>query len=415
MPGALDRVRILECSEMIAAPFAGMHLGDMGADIIKVEPPGGDPWRLGAQFVPTESRSFLSLNRNKRDLAVDLKTAEGQAIVHRIVPQMDVVMVNYRPDTPAKLGIDYDTLRAINPRLIYIENTAMGSKGPNRHRPGYDLVAQAVTGLLLSGGRKDPDGMPLPITPALADYGTGLTMAMAVCAALYARERTGVGQKIEATLLATSLAFQTALFIKTGVQARPGREEDASAASSDRATRARNAYYRAYSTKDTMIAVACLTPVLRRKMASAIQVYDPRHDREIPATSEEGRRVAVEFMDAVTERMTERTTAEWLEVFDAVGVPAGEVKQISDMTEDPQAIANGLVVTMDHPAARWVSMVGPVVAMEGTPTAVQSPPPTLGQHNEEILAEFGYSSSEIADLREAGIINAVAPPVPDEG
>ena len=206
--GQLAGVRILEFSEMIAAPFAGMHLGDLGADIIKVEPVTGEPWRLTGQFAPNESRTFISLNRNKRGMAIDLKSSEGQAVIHRLVPDMDVVLINYRPDTGANLGIDYETLRALNPRLIYVENTAMGRRGPQSHRPGYDLVAQAMTGLLLTGARRDEDGVPLPLTPAIADYGTGLTMAFAVCAALFARERTGIGQKVEATLLATSLAFQ---------------------------------------------------------------------------------------------------------------------------------------------------------------------------------------------------------------
>ena len=402
MAGALEGIKILEFSEMIAAPFAGMHLGDLGADIIKVEPPTGEPWRLNVQFAPTESRTFLSLNRNKRDLAVDLKTPDGQAIIHRLVPDMDVVIMNYRPDTPAKLGIDYETLRALNPRIIYVENTAMGSKGPQAHRPGYDLVAQAMTGLLLTGARRDEEGMPLPLTPAIADYGTGLTMAFAVCAALFARERTGKGQKIEATLLATSLALQTNGFMRTGVDS--GRVVDADASETTRVSRAMNAYYRVYKTADTMIAVACLTPVLRRKMADAIGLKDPRHERSIPRDSDEGKQVAIEFAEAVTQRLAEKTTAEWLAVFDAAGVPAGPVKRVSEMQEDEQVVANDLVVEFEHPVAEKVSLVGPLFKMSETPTGAQLPPPTLGQHNDAILASLGYSAGEISALREQGVV-----------
>jgi formyl-CoA transferase len=402
LAGALDGIRVLEFSEMIAAPFAGMHLGDLGADIIKVEPPAGEPWRLNAQFAPTESRTFLSLNRNKRDLAIDLKRPEGQDVIRRLVPSMDVVLVNYRPDTPANLGIDYESLRALNERLIYVENTAMGRRGPQAHRPGYDLVAQAVTGLLLTGARRDDEGMPLPLTPAIADYGTGLTMAFAVCAALFARERTGRGQKIEATLLATALALQTNGFMRTGIDT--GRVVDAETSDTKRATRAAQAYYRAYRTRDSMIAIACLTPVLRRKMADAIEVVDPRHSRDIPRDSPEGVDVAIRFADAVTARMLERTTADWLEVFDAAGVPAGAVNKIGDLPDDPQVLANDLVVEFEHPITKTVSLVGPLFTMSDTPTGAQLPPPTLGQHNDEILAELGYSADEVGALRDDGVI-----------
>lgn len=402
MPGALDGIRILEFSEMIAAPFAGMHLGDLGADIIKVEPPGGEPWRLSAPFAPAESRTFLSLNRNKRDLAIDLKTDEGQEVIHRLVPDMDVVLVNYRPDTPKKLGIDYETLRVLNPRLIYVENTAMGSRGPQSHRPGYDLVAQAMTGLLVTGGRRDDEGLPIPLTPAIADYGTGLTMAFAVCAALFARERTGVGQKVEATLLATSLALQTNGFMRTGIDS--GRVVEDDSGESLRKARAMNAYYRVYRTSDSMIAVACLTPALRRKMATALGVDDPRHSRRIAKNSDEATAVAVAFAGAVAARLEERTTEEWLAVLDDAGVPAGPVKRISEMPDDPQVRANDLVVEFEHPVAKTVSMVGPLFQMHETPTAPRSAPPTLGQHNDEILGELGYTSHRVEALREAGVI-----------
>jgi formyl-CoA transferase len=388
-----------------------MHLGDLGADIIKVEPPAGESWRLSAPFAPTESRTFLALNRNKRDLAIDLKTPEGQAVVHRLVPSMDVVIVNYRPDTPAKLGIDYDTLRRLNDRIIYVENTAMGSQGPHAHRPGYDLIAQAATGLLITGGRSDEDGIPLPMSPPIADFATGLTMAFAVCAALFARERTGVGQKVEATLLGTTLAMQGTGFMRIGIDAdRPeqeaasGESRDGSAELTARQRRAAAAYYRAYRTKDSMIAVACLTPVLRRKLAEAVDVDDPRHTQTIPRTGPQAREVAERFTEAVTARFLERTTDEWLDVLDGAGVPAGPVRRIGEMADDPQVIANGLVVDFEHPVASSVTMVGPIVRMSATPSRARSAPPTLGQHSREVLTELAYPEDEIDSLFERGIV-----------
>ena len=402
MAGALEGIRVLEFSEMIAAPFAGMHLGDMGAEVIKVEPPEGDPWRHGVEFAPNESKTFLSLNRNKRGITLDLKRPEAQEIVHRIVPFMDVVTVNYRPDVPKRLGIDYETLSALNPRLIYLQNTAMGSRGAHSHRPGYDLIAQAVTGLMVTGGRIDAEGVPMPLTPAIGDYATGLIIAMAVCAALFERERSGVGQKVDTTLLGTSLALQTATFMRTDIATPPPAEGSASSASPE--ARALNAYYRVYRTKDSMIAVACLTPTLRRKMADALDVVDVRHERKIPRDSAEGRQAALEFTAAAIERFLEKTTDEWLAVLDAAAVPAGPVNNVADLLDDPQVLANELVVEYQHPVAGSVSMVGPIIQMEKTPTAVRRAPPTLGQHNQESLEEFGYSASEIEKLRETGAV-----------
>jgi crotonobetainyl-CoA:carnitine CoA-transferase CaiB-like acyl-CoA transferase len=401
MPGALAGVKVLEFSEMIAAPFAGMHLGDLGADVIKVEPPEGDPWRHSLEFAPNESRTFLSLNRNKRGLTLDLKQPEAQEVARRIAASSDVVIVNYRPDVPKRLGIDYESLAALNPRLIYVQNTAMGTRGDHSHRPGYDLIAQAVTGLMLTGGRVDNDGVPLPLTPAIGDYGTGLVLALAICAALYVRERTGEGQKVETTLLGTSLALQTASFMKTSVTSA---SSEASVAASSAEARAMNAYYRVYRTKDSMVAVACLTPTLRRKMAQAIEVRDVRHEAKIDRDSAEGREAAFAFTAAATERFAEKTTEEWLELLDAAGVPAAPVRSVGELLDDPQVLANDLVVEFEHPVAGAVAMVGPVIQMAKTPTSVRRAPPTLGQHNEEILTEFGYSDEEIAGLRETGAL-----------
>lgn len=402
MAAALEGIRVLEFSEMIAAPFAGMHLGDLGAEVIKVEPPEGDPWRHSLEFAPNESRTFLSLNRNKRGLSLDLKRPEAQEVVHRLVPRMDVVIVNYRPDVPKRLGIDYQTLSALNPRLIYVQNTAMGTRGEHSHRPGYDLIAQAITGLMLTGGRVDFDGVPMPLTPAVGDYGTGLVITYAVCAALFVRERTGAGQKVDTTLLGTSLALQTSTFMRTEIASPPPTEASASSTSPE--ARALNAYYRVYRTKDTMIAVACLTPTLRRKMATALGVADVRHERKIARDSQEGREVAVRFTEEATARFLEKTTDEWLDLLDAAGVPAGPVRTVAELLDDPQVLANDLVVHYHHPVAGAVSMVGPLIQMDKTPTGVRRPPPTLGQHNEEVLGELGYSPAEIEKLREVGAV-----------
>ena len=209
MPGPLEGVKVLEFTEIIAGPLGGMLLADMGADIIKVEPPWGEPWRIIQQIIPNEGRQYMSLNRGKRCLTLNLKQPEAREVVYRLLPDMDVVLINARPDVPKSLGIDYETLSAMNPRLVYCSNTAFGTDGPWSLMPGYDIVAQGVTGLMTSEAKMKDDGTPEQIvsTP-IADYSTGIAMAWGVSAALYHRERTGRGQKIEASLLGSALAVQ---------------------------------------------------------------------------------------------------------------------------------------------------------------------------------------------------------------
>jgi crotonobetainyl-CoA:carnitine CoA-transferase CaiB-like acyl-CoA transferase len=209
MPGPLEGVRILEFTQIIAGPLGCMLLADMGAEVIKVEPIEGEPWRLTQQFMPLESKTFQSLNRGKQSLSLNLQKPEAQEAIHRLIPSVDVVVSNYRPDVPARLHIDYETLSKIKPDLIYLDSTAFGRKGPWANKGGYDIVVQGASGLTASGGRFDDNGNPiLPGPVATADYATGYSIAWGVCAALFYRERTGKGQLVETSLLANALQFQ---------------------------------------------------------------------------------------------------------------------------------------------------------------------------------------------------------------
>jgi formyl-CoA transferase len=403
MPGALEGIRVLEFSEMIAAPLAGMLLGDLGADVIKVEPPGGESWRLMAQFAPGESRAFIALNRNKRAIALDLKTPEGQAVVHRLVPTVDVVIVNYRPDTAATLHIDYETLAPLNERLIYVDNTAVGRRGPSSHRPGYDLIVQAMSGLMATGGRVE-DGIPIPLNPPVIDLATGITIAWAICAALFARERDGVGQKVETTLLATSLLMQGAGFLRGELGPTRARPEG------DGVTRPSNPYYRTYRTSDSMVSVAALTPIMRRHFEEAVGVVHPLHARrDIPRDSPEAAELSGQFVAEVVAVMAQRSTKDWLAAFDAATVPAGPYQSVTELADDPQVLANDMAVGLEHPIAGSITMVGPLVRMSHTPVTARVASPTIGQHNAEILAEAGYSTTEIGDLLARGVVFAPAP------
>jgi crotonobetainyl-CoA:carnitine CoA-transferase CaiB-like acyl-CoA transferase len=425
--GPLAGVRVLDFSEIIAAPLCTMLLADMGADVTKVEPPTGEAWRLQAQFRPLESKGFMSLNRGKRGLAVDLKTPEGQAIVHRLARDADVAVVNYRPDVPARLGIDYETLSRINPRLIYAWNTAFGRAGPHAHRPGYDIILQAMSGLMTGGGHTSEAGLPTTVGgTAVADMAAALILAWAICAALYARERTGTGQMIDTSLFGAAMIVQTSRIFSVEAEDAEGRARVVETVRALRAqgrpypeilrgateargmagqTAAVNLYYRVYQTRDDFLAVGCLSHALRVKFARVVGIDDPRLAGGVwNQRSEESRAVARELVAQAEAIFRTKTSAEWLALFDAAGVPAGPVRFAEELFDDPQALANGLVVEVEHATAGPLKMVGPPVQMSGTPLRARGASPALGQHTDELLRAIGMSDERIAELRARGIV-----------
>ena len=421
MPGPLDGIRILEFTEIIAGPFGGMLLGDMGAEIIKIEPPWGEPWRFTQQFIPGESKTFMGLNRNKRSLPLDLTKPEAREIVYRLVENTDVVLINSRPDVPYNLGIDYETLSTKNPKLIYCENTAFGRKGPHSYRPGYDIIVQAMTGLMASEG-KVVDGVPQQIqSTAVADFSTGIAIAWAVCGALYSREKTGKGQKIETTLLATALAVQTSKFMQVAAIDDGPREDFLRDLEEQRNAgvgyekihddyreqmsplRVGNIYYRTYQAKDGVLAVGCLSDTLRKKLCDVLGLEDIRFEPDYDPQSETAKRFGDELIVKAEARFLKRGVNEWLTVLDDVGVPAGPVRFLEELVGDEQVLANDLVVSLRHSLAGEVKMVGPLLKMSETPLKARMASPALGEHTDAILKELDYSPEEIARLREANV------------
>jgi formyl-CoA transferase len=399
-----------------------MLLSDMGADIIKIEPPAGEPWRLFAQFVPTESRSFISLNRGKRSLAIDLANNKGREVIHRLVEESDVVIVNYRPDVSAKLCIDYETLSLINPRLVYCDNTAFGRKGPQAHRPGYDIIVQGVTGVMATEG-KTLEGVPTVATIPIADYATGIMMAWAVSSALYVREKTGRGQKIETTLLGSALAVQNAHFqfvesadvewrarfleaLERGRRDGVDFQELRQILLSTRPTMAiGNIYYRVFKTKDSYVVVGALSAALRHKVLDVIGLEDKRmKNLDWDPTKPEWQEYSKQLVKDAEAVLLQKTTDEWLELFDAGGVPAGPLKFTQELLDDPQVVANDLQVDVEHSLVGTVRTVGAPLQMSETPLAVQGASPALSEHTDEILASIGLSSEEIALLRDEGVV-----------
>jgi formyl-CoA transferase len=421
--GPLEGVRVLELSQIIAAPFCGLLLADMGADVIKVEPVGGEPWRIFAQFLPGESKTYIALNRGKRSLPLDITNPEAQAIIHKMIPEIDVVLLNFRPDVPARCNIDYATLSAINQRLIYCENTAFGREGPDSYRPGYDIIIQAMSGLM-AADNKTLNGVPQVVSAtAIADYTTGVTMAWGITAALLAREKTGRGQRVEASLLATSLAVQSSstTFIDAldsawqpkflaDLQAARDRgatwEEVAALHIAARPTQTvGNIYYRTYKTKDSYMAVGCLSNSLRLKLLGVLGLKDQRFEDPAWNPATESAKAAGEQLIAEAEALFQtRTTAEWLKLLDTAGVPSGPVRFAEELADDPQVKANGMTVEIEHELAGHMRTFGPTLKMSDTPLSASKPSPVLGAHTDEILHGLGFDATAIAGLRANGVV-----------
>ena len=420
--GPLAGVRVLEFSQIIAGPFGCQNLADMGAEVIKVEPPEGEAWRQFSQFMPGESKWFQSLNRGKRSLVLALREAEAQEIVHRLIPEIDVVVINYRPDVAARLGLDYETLRAIRADLIYVDNTAFGRQGPWAQRPGYDIVAQAVSGLMALDGKLDDNGTaPSPISSPVADYGTGIVIAMGVCAALFHRAQTGEGQMVETTLLNTALAMQGSSVMQLPAadaipeakmaQVNALRESGASYAEIQEAYKDRgaqgalNIYYRCYETRDGAVAIGALSASLWAKVRAALGTeFLGFADPELDPTDPGQFAAAVESVREIEAGVREHSTEYWLQRFDDHGVPSGPINFAEELAVEPQVVANEMVVDLDHDLAGWQRQVGPLMKMSGTPTAPQGSSPPLGRDTDEIVGSAGYTAEELADLRGRGIV-----------
>ena len=420
MPGPLDGIKIIEFTQIIAAPFGGMLLADMGAEIIKVEPLEGAPWSLHTEFIPKESKTFIGLNRGKKSLPLDLQSPEGLEIAQKLVADADVVIINARPDVPKNLGIDYETLSQINPKIIYCDNTAFGRRGPHGYRPGYDLIVQAMSGLL-AADNKVVDGVPQQVTAtAVADYTTGVAIAWGVSAALFSREKTGKGQKIDTTLLSTSLLIQGG-FMELEDHGKDEKDELVETLGALREAglpytslleqqqvyspfnTAFRIYYTTYQTSNDVIAIACLSNRLRKKAADAIGVIDPRFSDDFDPDDPDSIDAIESLSEQIKSILITKTCQEWLAIFDDAGVPAGPVRFIQELTDDEQVIANDIVVEVNHSLAGKVRMAGPMIQMSETPLEAKSASPALGEHTDQIMLELGYSEEEITDLRSRNI------------
>nr|WP_057929634.1 CaiB/BaiF CoA-transferase family protein [Burkholderia ambifaria] len=401
--GALDGVRVLDLSRVLAGPWAGQLLADLGADVVKVERPGmgddtrawGPPW-LGSE--DGESAYYLSANRNKRSVTIDLTNPEGQRLVKALASKADIVLENFKVGGLKQYGLDYDSLASVNSRLIYCSITGFGQTGPYAPRAGYDFLIQGMGGLMSLTGRADgTEGEgPLKVGVALTDVMTGLYASVAVLAALAHRERTGRGQYIDLALLDVQiacLANQAANYLIGGVPPR----------------RMGNAHpnivpYQDFPTADGYMIIAVGNDGQFRSLCAALAqpawADDPRFSTN-PARVEHRN----ELIASIRALTVGRSTAEWVAVMEARGVPCGPINRLDDVFADPHVKARGVRIEMSHPIAEEVPLVANPIRMSETPVQYRQPPPTLGEHTGKVLQDWlDLNESQVADLRSARVV-----------
>jgi formyl-CoA transferase len=370
---ALDGLRVIELTQVMAGPFCGQVLADMGADVVKVEPPdGGDQTRRSMG-----EAAFRAVNRNKRSITLDLKQPADQEVLARLAETADVVLENYRPGVAARLGADYDTLRARNPRLIHASISGFGQTGPYAQRPGFDLIAQGVSGIMSVTG--EPGGDPVKCGVPVSDLAAGLFCAVGILSAVAARERTGEGQQIDTSLWEGALAlsiWETAELWSTGNVPQP-------LGSAHRLT----APYQALRTRDGHVTVGGNNHKLWERLCEAIGrpelVDDPRF-----ATNADRMARRPELVAELESALAARDTAAWVAHLLEAGVPAGPIHDYAQAVADPHTLAREMVVEMQHPEAGTVYGLGIPVKLSATPGSIRRPAPLLGEHTDEILAEL---------------------------
>ena len=388
--GPLKGMRVLDLSHVMAGPVCGLMLADMGADVIKVEKleGGDDTRRMLPPDINGEPAAFMMMNRNKRGIALDLKHPRGKEVLKRLVATADVLIENYRRDTMERLGVGYETLKEINPGLIYCEISGFGRTGPLADQGGFDLVAQGMSGLMSITG-EGPGREPVKVGAPVTDITAGILGAMGVCAAYIHKLKTGEGQRVDTSLFEAGIThtyWQSAIAFATGVS--PGPMGSAHPLS---------APYQAFPTKDGWINLGASN---QRTWLKLVEVLDDAELAADPRFKDNAGRMGnlPALVEVLTKHFKKRTTAEWLALLERAGVPAGPVLSIREMHAHPQTIAREMVPEVEHPVAGKVQTIGLPVKFSKTPGKVAAPAPLFGQHTREVLAELGYSSDEIEKL-----------------
>jgi formyl-CoA transferase len=391
----LDGVRVLDLSRVLAGPYCTMMLGDLGADVVKVELPGlgDDTRRWGPPFKGGESAYYLAVNRNKRSLTLNLKQERARDLLRRLAVRSDVLVENFKLGTLEALGLGYDDLRAVNPRLIYCSVSAFGSRGPYKDRPGYDFAIQAMGGIMSVTG--EPDGEPMKVGVAIVDVTAGLYALSAILAALRARERDGVGQRVEVSLLQAQLAWLINVASGYLVDGQPPRRFGNAHASI--------VPYQAFQAADAWIAIAAGNDGQFRALCRVLSCEPLSTDARY-ATNPGRVEHREELIPLLNARIAAWSAGDLLAALEAAGVPCAPINTIDRVFEDPQVQALGAVLHAQHPTVGDLPLVRWPFELSETPASLRHPPPLLGEHTDELLAELGLSADERAALREDGAI-----------
>jgi crotonobetainyl-CoA:carnitine CoA-transferase CaiB-like acyl-CoA transferase len=394
--GPLEGLKVIDLSHIMAGPTCSMLLADMGADVIKVEktPGGDDARRMIPPKVADESAAFLIMNRNKRGIALNLKSEAGREALSRLLQDADVLIENYRRGTMEKMGFGYEVLRARNPKLIYCSISGFGRTGPYADRGGFDLVAQGMTGLMSITG-EGPGAPPMKSGAPLTDITAGILACVGILAALHARESTGRGQMVDTSLFEAGITqtyWHSAICFATGVA--PGAMGTAHPL---------NGPYQAFPASDGWITVGAANQENWLRLLQSLESPELRDDPRFLNNAERMRNLSA-LTSVLTPLFQRRTVADWLQRLEQSGVPAGPVLNIAQMHQDPQALAREMIVETSHPTAGQVKAIGLPIKFSDTPGGVRTAAPLLGQHTREVLRERGFTDAEMDDMAAQGAI-----------
>ena len=393
MSGPLAGIKVLELAQIMAGPTCGLMLADLGADVIKVERvPGGDDTRMmNRPSVRGESAAFMAMNRNKRGIALNLKLPAAQEALKRMVARADVLTENYRKGTMERLGMGYEALKALNPRLIYCSISGYGRTGPYADKGGYDLIAQGVSGLMSITGERGR--APAKSGAPVCDINAGLLGALGVVSAYVHRLKTGEGQLVDTSLFEAGIQqtyWQSAIYFATGEVPVPGGS-----------AHHLSAPYQAFRAADGWLTIGGANQANWERMSRVLGAPEWLSDPRFKTNAD--RMANLEALVAVMNaRLKTRPVAAWIQALEAEGVPCGPINSIADMAADPQALARAMVVDLDHPRAGTTRALGLPIKLSASPGKVARPAPLLGQHTREVLAEFGFAASEIEALLQSG-------------